>query len=262
MTARQTGISDVRSTTGHWRKNPTDILVLPVGSMEQHGPHLPLATDCIEVDYFARKVAAALSAALLPVLPIATSMEHSGFRGSFSLRPETLMQTIRDLVDEAGRQAFRIVLLLNGHGGNHALVPVCRDINRQDGPVKVILAHPLDFADTSLLDASHRTCPSIHAAEIETSVMLVLAPELVGDARPNMPPPAGDLPLAQPDLTMFGIAHFNPEGVIGRAETASRAKGEALLQSAETGLLRYLRDRIARLRNNRTYGGQEEITHG
>ncbi len=241
-----------------WQQSDTDMLVMPVGSMEQHGPHLPLATDSIQIEHFARKTADAFSAALLPCLTIATSMEHSGFRGSFSLQPETLMQVVRDIVEEAGQQGFRIVIVLNGHGGNHALVPVCRDINRHNGPVKIILVSPFSFLDRSLLDASRQEGLSIHAAETETSFMLALAPELVGDARPNMPPLQGPVPLSQPDLTTFGIGHFNREGVIGRSETASQEKGKALLRSAEEGLLSFLRDRIERLRKNANYSGLGE----
>ena len=95
------GMIDGNNTSPEWRRHPTDIVVLPVGAFEQHGPHLSLNTDIQIAEFLARKAAEHLDAALLPALPIATSLEHSAFKGTFSLRPETLMQVIRDIAAEA-----------------------------------------------------------------------------------------------------------------------------------------------------------------
>ncbi|MFL7808919.1 MAG: creatininase family protein, partial [Anaerolineae bacterium] len=80
---------DGHATSPRWQAAGTRICVLPVGSTEQHGPHLPLDTDSILAEYFARQIASSLDAALLPTLHYGTSLEHTGFRGSISLRPET-----------------------------------------------------------------------------------------------------------------------------------------------------------------------------
>src|SRR5690349_11754551 len=117
---------DGRNTTEEWQMHAGDVCILPIGSFEQHGGHLPLSTDILGAEYFARVLAEDLGAALLPALPFGTCMEHTGFRGSVSLRPETLMQVIRDVADEMERQQFRVLVLLNGHGGNFALGPVVR----------------------------------------------------------------------------------------------------------------------------------------
>jgi creatinine amidohydrolase len=114
---------DGANTSIEWQTHPGDVIVMPVGSFEQHGAHLPLDTDSIQCEFFARMVAENLGAALLPTIHIATSLEHSGFRGSFSLKPETLMQIVRDVAEETERQGFKILIIANGHGGNHALVP-------------------------------------------------------------------------------------------------------------------------------------------
>src|SRR5689334_8569356 len=94
---------DATSTTHDWQIHTGDVCVLPIGSIEQHSHHLPLDTDVRCGEFFARMIADDLGAALLPVLPFGTCMEHTGFRGSISLRPETLMQFVRDIADQVER---------------------------------------------------------------------------------------------------------------------------------------------------------------
>ncbi|MFW5836679.1 MAG: creatininase family protein, partial [Desulfovibrionaceae bacterium] len=107
---------------------------------------------------------------MLPTLPIATSLEHGGFRGSFSLKPETAMQVVRDLADELQAQGFTRLIVLNGHGGNFYLVPVCRDINRADRPIKILIANPWEHGgETSTPGADGRL--DLHAGRWETSLM-------------------------------------------------------------------------------------------
>ena len=128
---------DATKTTCDWQANPTDICVLPISSVEQHGAHLPVLTDVIFGDYFGALIADGLNAALLPTLPYGTCLEHSAFRGSFTLRPETLMQIVRDLADAAEQQGFRYLVLVNSHGGNFCIGPVARDINRLNRELEV-----------------------------------------------------------------------------------------------------------------------------
>jgi creatinine amidohydrolase/Fe(II)-dependent formamide hydrolase-like protein/GNAT superfamily N-acetyltransferase len=246
---------DGTHTTFDWQRHPTDILVLPVGAFEQHSVHLPLDTDSIQVNFFARMVAEALDAALLPTLHIATSLEHSGFRGTFSLRPETLMQVVRDIADEAERQGFRFIVLMNGHGGNFALVPACRDINRLDRALKIIPVDYWLFEDRPPLETAGRKGPNFHSGEIETSIMLVLRPDLVREARADARYPDEPCPLAQPDLTAFGVGHLVPEGAVGWPSFATKAKGEAAIASVRQHLIPHLRDRIERLRRQPRYAG-------
>lgn len=247
---------DGRATTYEWQVYEGDTCVLPVGSFEQHGAHLPLDTDNIEAEFFARLVAEDLGAALLPALRFATCLEHSGFRGSISLRPETLMQVIRDLADEVERQHFRIMVVVNAHGGNHCLVPVVRDLNRADRPLKILLVPFWEFCDPAVAADSQPRGLDIHAGEWETSLMLALRPDLVrgpGDDLPEVE--GGALALAQRDLTTFGAGHFNPGGAIGYPSLASEKKGRAIIASIRERLLPYVRDRVHRLRQQGRYAG-------
>lgn len=246
---------DGNNTTHEWQSHAGDICVLPVGSVEQHGMNMPLMTDCIEGEFFARMIAEDLNAALLPTLYYANCLEHSGFRGSVSLHPETLMLVVRDLADEMERQNFRILIILNGHGGNFALVPVARDINRLDRPIKIILVNFWEFCAPEI---GAEKGGEIHAGEWETSLMLAIRPELVKEAKPGMDMKVQadqDYPLERRDLTTFGTGHFNPTGAIGFPSLGNKEKGRAIIASISEHMLPYVRDRIERLRKMPRYSG-------
>ncbi len=243
---------DGNNTSIEWQRHRTDIIVLPVGAMEQHGTHLPVNTDAWLAEYAARRVAERFDAALLPVIGVANSLEHSGFRGSFSLRPETLMAVIRDMADEAERQGFTIMLVINGHGGNFALGPVCRDINRLDRGIKLILAAPFSgIGGGDIMETRRDGIMDIHAGEVETSIYMHLSGRAC-----KAPECGGNLTnLAQTDLTTFGVGHFNPLGVPGRPDLASEEKGKALCEQRWPVFMAQIEERVARLRKTRNYSG-------
>jgi creatinine amidohydrolase len=139
------------------------------------------------------------------------------------------MQVIRDLANEVERQGFTAMIVVNGHGGNHCLVPVVRDINRADRTLKILLVQPGAFCDPAL--AKEGRGPDFHAGEWETSLMLAIHPDLVGTERPDMPVRVDARPLSQADLTTFGLGHLNPAGVIGQASLATADKGRAIIDS-------------------------------
>ncbi len=238
-----------------WQQHAGDICVLPVGAFEQHDRWLPLATDTIMAEFFARMVADDLDAALAPALPIGTSFEHCGHRGTLSLKPETAMAIVRDLVDELERQRFRILIIVNGHGGNFSYPPVVRDLNRQDRALKIILVDPWTYAASGIADDSAAKGTDLHCGEFETSLMLAVRPDLVGAPIDSYVKPGDALPLKQSDLNTFGIGHFNPAGSVGFPSFASADKGRALIASIRATMLPWLHDRIARLRRDPRYAG-------
>jgi len=248
---KQNSLLDGTRSSPQWRKARPKLCVLPVGAFEQHSEHLPLATDDIQVEYFGRFVAGELGAALLPTLNYGTSLEHTGFPGTVSLKPETLMQVIRDIAGEVERQGITTMILLNGHGGNFALVPVVRDINRSDRKLKILLVTWYGFQDEEGLDSTAQGKPDIHAGEGETSVMLALRPDLVQPGRPRLKFTVKG--FEQPDLTTFGVGFVAPRGNYGDASLASREKGEKFILSSKRNLMKHIRQRLAWLRKSRIY---------
>lgn len=248
---------DGNATTMDWQRHPGDVCILPIGSVEQHGAHMPLATDALAAEYFARLVGAELGAAVLPVQAYGNCLEHSRFRGSVSLRPETLMQVLRDIAEELERQQFRILLVMNGHGGNLSLAPAIRAFNREDRALKILLLNWWEFAEPTFAAESAALGKDVHAGELETSVMLAICPALVGTDRRDMPAQTGAaLPLRQSDLNTFGTGHFNPDGPIGFPSYATAAKGDALLAAVRQHMIPFVRDRISRLRQTPDYAGR------
>ena len=246
---------DAGNISPEWQAHATDIIVLPVGSMEQHAAHLPLNTDSIHAEYFARIVAERFDAAMLPTLQISNSVEHSGFRGTFSLRPETLMQVVRDLADEAESQAFRFMIVVNGHGANFVLAPVCRDINRRNRDLKILLISSWEFAPGGITEAQRKGKSDVHSGDNETTGMLAIAPDVVRPREPGQEPEDWDPPFRRGDLSTFGVRYYSPGGNLGDYTAANAENGLRMTKAAIGPMLHYLEDRIERLRHRPGYSG-------
>lgn len=190
-------------------------LLLPLGSTEQHGPHLPLDTDTRIAVAVAEGVAARLSDTVVaPALAIGASGEHAGFPGTLSIGTKVLADVMTEIVRTAGPEFARIVVV-NGHGGNadalRAATATCAGEGRS-----------LDVWSVRLAGAD------AHAGRTETSLMLHLAPGSVdlGAATAGNTAPLSDLlaPMAE-----RGVRAVSPNGVLGDPAGASAAEGAALL---------------------------------
>ncbi|MFW6146753.1 MAG: GNAT family N-acetyltransferase, partial [Planctomycetota bacterium] len=218
--------------------------------------HLPLLTDTMNVDVIARMVARELAAACLPTIPIGQSYEHSGFRGSLSFRPETIMAIVRDLADELERQHFTRLVILNGHGGNFALPTVVRDINRMDRPIKVLLLHWGGYDRSGRRDAAG-AAGEVHAGFWETSVTMATFPDRVGT--PVEPPPNPIPEATQPDLNHYGLGVIRPAGPWGDPTKATAEAGREILASVRVHLLEAIRQRLRWFDEHPRYAGEGPI---
>lgn len=192
------------------------LLVVPVGSCEQHGPHLPLDTDTRIAVALAERLAESFAPGdmvLAPALSITASGEHAKFPGTLSIGNEVFEKVVVELVRSADWADG--VVLVNGHGGNRPAV---------DSAVRA-------------LDREHRRVLSwwprvdggdAHAGQTETSLMLAIAPTLVrmGDAEPGRTEPLSEL---IDTMRRLGVQAVSPNGVLGDPRRASARAGRTLL---------------------------------
>jgi len=212
-----------------------DASILGIGSLEQHSLHLPVETDFFFASRISREVAERLDAVLLNPLPYSTSLEHQDFAGTVTLKPETLKAVVWDIAESVGRWAIRHLVLLNAHGGNFCLIPAARQWNMDKKLPHLLL---VDF-----FSGLSNVGDNLHAGEIETSMMLHLAPERVRADKPDDFVPE----WSRADLTHFGMRGISPTGVWGRPSRATAAKGaEWFAEAVEytTRRIRLLKERF------------------
>ncbi|BAC69503.1 creatininase family protein [Streptomyces avermitilis] len=201
------------------------VAVLPVGSFEQHGAFLPLATDTLVACAIAREVAAAYPVHLLPPVTISCSHEHAAWPGTVSISSVTLHAVVRDIADSLRRSGVETLVLVNAHGGNYVLGNVVQE-SAGSGTRMALFPAPEDWdaareragVQTSLLS-------DMHAGEIETSILLHTHPELV---RPGYET-TDFLVDDRRHLLTLGMSAYTESGVIGRPSLASAEKGKQLL---------------------------------
>ncbi len=173
------------------RSEPKPVALIPLGSIEQHGPHLPLGTDILGALHVTELTAKKGNAVgVFCTLP-AYSPHHMGFKGTITLRPETLIAYLTDVIGSLAHHGIKRIMILNSHGGNEEIVAtVAKTVGREFG-VKIAKPRSRTFTITPELVATL----DIHSGEMETGDMLAVAPHLVEmervkDHRPteNLPP--------------------------------------------------------------------------
>jgi mycofactocin precursor peptide peptidase len=205
---------------------PRRLLVVPVGSLEQHGPHLPLDTDTrIAAAVAARVCAGRPGTGLAPPVAIGASGEHADFPGTLSIGHVVLSA----LLVELGRHAslyWPAMLLVNGHGGNVAAIRDALATLRSEG--RACEVWHAGVRPSILAGAGLALVPDAHAGRVETSIMLALAP---GDVRLDLAGAGETAPLAEimPAMRAGGVREVSPSGVLGDPGGASAAEGEQLL---------------------------------
>ncbi len=215
------------------------IAVQPIGSVEHHGPHLPLITDALIAEAVAEGVAQSrpdLPLAVLPVLSYALSSEHLWAPGTVSLSATTLLSVLDDVGASIARAGIPRLVFLNGHGGNSALLQVaCREIRIKHG-LLTFLVHPhLPVDQGGTARADDEGAFAIHGSAGETSMVLHLRPDLVDLDRAERSIP--EWMSAYEHVSFAGDVAFGwtsedvmPSGVIGDPTRANAQLGKVLFE--------------------------------
>ncbi len=241
----------MRHTDAAWATRPAgevrdraardgSLLVVPVGSLEQHGHHLPVATDTLLVDAVAH--GAATAAADVPILvtpPVWTglSAHHLSFGGTVSLSRETLADLLEGVADTALENGFDALLFLNGHGGNAALVEAVRASVGAEHPDVEVSSLTYYALAADVVDAvrDSEVGGMGHGGEFETSLLLHLRPDLVDEDRAEGTTMEDAYDHVRQDMFVGGplavyrsFDEYTESGVVGDPELATAEKGREL----------------------------------
>jgi creatinine amidohydrolase/Fe(II)-dependent formamide hydrolase-like protein len=230
------------------RFREVDVALLPVGAIEQHGPHLPLDVDAFDVAWLSREVAASCTPPrpfVLPLIPYGVSYLHDDFAGTVSVSPEALSRLVYDVGMSVARHGVTKLIVVNGHGGNSPALQYAAQMINRDARIFTCV----DTGETSdaEVDAMTETTNDVHAGEVETSTTMALRPDLVNMelARPSVPRFSSEYLdfSSQKGVTWFArTKRISPEGVLGDPTRASADKGRKMWDVMVSNLVRLVED--------------------
>lgn len=229
------------------------VVVFPIGSVEQHGNHMPLGTDTILAHEVS--LAAAETAGNVVVLPppwFGFSAHHMRFPGSVTLRAETLMAIVEDVVASVVKHGFRRVLVVNGHGGNGGVIDVLASTlgHRHYGAARIATLTYFALARDSIAALRQSAAGGMgHACEFETSLVQHLRPDLVKIDRAvtTYPDPGSrylttDLIGSQAVRVYHDFGDLSPSGTLGDPSLASAEAGKAFFDGSVAALAMFIED--------------------
>jgi creatinine amidohydrolase len=229
------------------------VIIQPIGAIEQHGPHLPIAVDsAISLGVLGKALQQLdnnIPAYSLPCLYYGKSNEHAGFPGTITLNANTLLSIIKEVALSIYHSGFRKLVLMNSHGGQPQIMEIAaRDIHQEypDFSVFPLFTWRVPHNAGDLLTPQEQEY-GIHAGDAETSIMLSLLPEQV-----DMDKAVREYPQGLPTdslLDMEGKLPFawltkelSQSGVMGDATAATKEKGDRILQSVADGWVQLIQD--------------------
>ena len=225
-----------------------DVAMLPIGAIEQHGPHLPLDTDTFDADYLARRVAEACSdpkPLVLSPIPYGVSYHHDEFKGTISISNDTLSHLVYEIGLSAAHNGITKLVIINAHGGNSpALNYAAQMINRDAGIFTCV-----DTGETSDVDIYNlvETPNDVHAGEFETSTSLAVRPHLVNmkEARKRVPQFSSRYLnfTSKRGVSWYAYTRkISPTGVMGDPTKADAKKGKKMWEIMIAHLVAFIED--------------------
>jgi len=222
-------------------------VVLCMAATEQHGPHLPLATDRLIGEHIAKTLNDALpnDVLILPTVSVGYSTHHMGFAGSLTLTHETFMHQVSDIVDSVIHHGFKKIILLNSHGGNLGIGQVLVErLGYKYPEADIVMATWWRMAAEALNEISETGPGGVgHACEFETSLMLLIAPHLVvkemikrSENTPTFSWAEGDMLRGSKASYYCSFKQMTPNGVYGDPTFASVEKGQRITDVVLTEL--------------------------
>ncbi|MEU4804033.1 creatininase family protein [Actinosynnema sp. NPDC023587] len=215
------------STSADVAGSHATVAVLPVGSFEQHGDHLPLATDTIIASLIADVVTETYGLLRLPPITISCSHEHAAYAGTISISASTLIHIVKEVQVSLERQAIDHLVIVSGHGGNYVLSNIVQEANTVSRRMALFPGNGVveaARADAAMESSLHE---DMHGGEWETSIMLHYFPKLVGSQYRDRDWPAPD----RRHLLTVGMDGYTETGIIGFPSLATPAKGAAAIAS-------------------------------
>lgn len=215
------------ATTKDVREKGARVAILPVGSFEQHGDFLPLATDTLMACAISEAIGGSYPVLMLPPITVSCSHEHFAWPGTVSVSARTLYSIVTDIYESATREGITALVLINGHGGNYVLSNVVQEGNAIGKSLALFPTKP-DWAvsrEHAQLETSMHE--DMHAGEIETSILLHVAPESVLAGYETADNIAND----RRGLLTRGLQVYTTNGVVGRPSLATADKGKLVLDS-------------------------------
>jgi creatinine amidohydrolase len=223
------------------------VAVLPVGSIEIHGPHMPVGTDSKAVYEIAKRAAEKEEAVVLPPLYYAYVPENRHFPGTISLTARTLLSLLEEICDEASRNGFKKILIVNGHGGNNNILRVFlrETLTKRKDYVVYALIGPLSPI-RDLIEELFKGRRIGHAGEMETSMGLYLFGDLIKMEDVKREAEVGSTGLPKEIETQVDWQAYAVQVYLGDPRRATREKGKKLIDK----LVEFLADAIRRVKED------------
>lgn len=217
------------------------VCIIPIGSLEKHGEHLPLGNDALTAHRIALMAAEREPVVVLPPLFFTYTKEMKNLTGAISLETDLLLGFLENLCDEVARNGFRKIILLNGHGGNINILKLFLQHITDKGKGYAVYLPPI-WLDPVVIKEVRETSEIGHACEIETSVSLYLFPELCRmDRLPEgFSSSKKDFDLSPASTSVDWYASY-PNAYVGDARKASAEKGRRIVERQVEKLVELIR---------------------